>query len=165
MVLSHASDLADAAHGSIVTIDYNSQRLLITSIRGEDWTLEKQMLQLGLGEGLTGHVALTGRPYLCSDTRFDPNYYPLFDDVRCELVVPIIVENKVWGLINLDGLEPDVFDESTLSTVALLAELAAFAIKLRIDQTEQERLQRHLIQSEKRSRASRTRSTIRSRRF
>jgi signal transduction histidine kinase len=149
MVLSHASDLGNAAHGSIVTVDYNSQKLLITSIRGEDWTLEKQMLQLGLGEGLTGHVALTGRPYLCSDTRFDPNYYALFEDVRCELVVPIIVENKVWGLINLDGMEPDAFDESTLSTVALLAELAAFAIKLRIDQTEQERLQRHLIQSEK----------------
>jgi signal transduction histidine kinase len=149
MVLSHASDLANAAHGSIVTIDYNSQKLLITSIRGEDWTLEKQMCQLTLGEGLTGHVALTGRPYLCSDTRFDPNYYPLFDNVRCELIVPIIVETKVWGLINLDGLEPDVFDESTLSTVGLLAELAAFAIKLRIDQTEQERMQRHLIQSEK----------------
>jgi signal transduction histidine kinase/CheY-like chemotaxis protein len=63
--------------------------------------------------------------------------------------VPIIVETKVWGLINLDALEADAFDESTLSTVALLAELAAFAIKLRIDQTEQERLQRHLIQSEK----------------
>ena len=149
MVLSHASDLANAAHGCIVTIDYNSHKLLITSIRGEDWTLEKQMCQLTLGEGLTGHVALTGKPYLCSDTRFDPNYYPLFDDVRCELIVPIIVEDKVWGLINLDGLEADIFDESTLSTVALLAELAAFAIKLRIDQTEQERLQRHLIQSEK----------------
>ena len=107
------------------------------------------MCQLGLGEGLTGHVALTGKPYLCSDTRVDPNYYPLFDNVRSELVVPIIVEEKVWGLINLDGLEPDAFDDSTLSTVALLAELASFAIKLRIDLTEQERLQRHLIQSEK----------------
>jgi signal transduction histidine kinase len=149
MVLSHASDLGHAAHGSIVTIDHNTQKLIITSIRGEGWTLEKQMCQLSLGEGLTGHVALTGRPYLCNDTRFDPNYYPLFDNVRCELIVPIIVEEKVWGLINLDGLEPDSFDESTLSTLALLAELAAFAIKLRIDLTEQERLQRHLIQSEK----------------
>jgi signal transduction histidine kinase/CheY-like chemotaxis protein len=149
MVLSYASDLAKAAHGSIVTIDYNSHKLIITSIRGQDWTLEKQMCQLTLGEGLTGHVALTGRPYLCSDTRFDPNYYQLFDNVRCELIVPIIVENKVWGLINLDGSQPDSFDESTLSTVALLAELAAFTIKLRIDLTEQERLQRHLIQSEK----------------
>ena len=118
-------------------------------MRGEDWTLEKQMCQLGLGEGLTGHVALTGKPYLCGDTRVDPNYYPLFDNVRCELIVPIIVEERVWGLINLDGLEPDAFDDSTLSTVALLAELASFAIKLRLDLTEQERLQRHLIQSEK----------------
>jgi signal transduction histidine kinase len=149
MVLSHASDVAGAEHGSIITIDYNSHKLMISSIRGENWTLDKQMCQLTLGEGLTGHVALTGRPYLCSDTRFDPNYYPLFDNVRCELVVPILVEDKVWGLINLDALEPDAFDESTLSNVALLAELAAFAIKMRVDFTEQEKLQRHLIQSEK----------------
>lgn len=149
MVLSYSSDLGKAVHGSIVTIDYNNQKLIITSTRGEDWTLEKQMCQLGLGDGLTGHVALTAKPYLCSDTRIDPNYYSLFDNVRSELVVPIIVEDKVWGLINLDGLEAGAFDDSTLSTVALLAELASFAIKLRIDLTEQERLQRHLIQSEK----------------
>ncbi len=149
MVLGYAADLGRAAHGSIITVDHTANKLVITSICGEEWTLEKQMCQLKLGEGLTGHVALTGRPYLCSDTRFDPNYYPLFPNVRSELIVPIIVEEKVWGLVNLDGTEPDSFDESTLSTVALLSELAAFAIKLRIDQAEQERLQRHLIQSEK----------------
>jgi signal transduction histidine kinase len=149
MVLSYSSDMGNAAHGSIVTIDHNEQKLIITSVRGDDWTLEKQMCQLSLGEGLTGHVALTGKPYLCPDTRIDPNYFPLFDNIRCELIVPIIVEERVWGLINLDGREPECFDDSTLSTVALLAELASFAIKLRLDLTEQERLQRHLIQSEK----------------
>jgi len=59
------------------------------------------------------------------------------------------VEEKVWGLINVDGLEVGAFDDSTMNTIALLAELASFAIKLRLDLTEQERLQRHLIQSEK----------------
>jgi len=149
MVLSYCSELANAAHGSIVTVDHNSQKLIITSVRGEDWTLEKQMCQLALGEGLTGHVALTGKPYLCPDTRIDPNYFSLFPNVLCELIVPIIVEEKVWGLINIDGREPGVFDDTTLNTIALLAELASFAIKLRLDLTEQERLQRHLIQSEK----------------
>ena len=149
MVLSYSSDMAQAIHGSIVTIDHNAQKLIITSVRGEDWTLEKQMCQLALGEGLTGHVALTGKPYLCPDTRVDPNYYKLFDDTLCELIVPIIVEERVWGLINLDERTIDAFDETTLANVALLAELAAFAIKLRLDLTEQERLQRHLIQSEK----------------
>ncbi len=149
MILSYCSDLGKAVHGSIVTIDYTSQKLVITSVRGEDWTLEKQMCQLSIGEGLTGHVALTGKPYLCGDTQADPNYYSLFDNVRSELIVPIIVEDKVWGLINLDGTEREAFDESILSTSALLAELASFAIKLRLDLTEQERLQRHLIQSEK----------------
>ena len=149
MVLGYACDLAKAAYGSLIRVDYTTEKLIIESIRGEDWTLEKQMCQLSFGQGLTGHVALTGRHYLCSDTRFDPNYYPLFTNVRSELIVPIIVEDKVWGMINLDGLEPDAFDEATLSTVALFTELAAFAIKLRIDLIEQERLQRHLIQSEK----------------
>jgi signal transduction histidine kinase/CheY-like chemotaxis protein len=104
---------------------------------------------LDIGQGLTGYVAQTGKPYLCTDTESDPHYFPLFDNVRSELVVPIVVEEKVWGVINLDGQESDAFDDSTVSTVALLAELASFAIKLRIDLTEQERLQRHLIQSEK----------------
>jgi signal transduction histidine kinase/CheY-like chemotaxis protein len=149
MVLSYSSALANAVHGSIVTVDHNSQKLIITSVRGEDWTMETQMCKLSLGQGLTGHVALTGKAYLCIDTRTDPNYFALFDNVLSELVVPIIVEEKVWGLINLDGLEPNAFDDSTVSTIALLAELASFAIKLRIDLTEQERLQRHLIQSEK----------------
>ena len=149
LVLAHVSDLGHAAHGSIVRVDHNAHKLIITSIHGEDWTLEKQMCQLNLGEGLTGHVALTGRPYLCSDTRFDPNYYALFNNVRCELIVPIIVEERVWGMVNLDGLEPDSFDDATLSMVALFTELASFAIKTRIDQAEQERLHRHLIQSEK----------------
>jgi signal transduction histidine kinase/CheY-like chemotaxis protein len=149
MILTYSSDLGRAVHGSIVTVDHKARKLVITSTRGANWTLEKQMHRLGLGEGLTGHVALTGKPYLCNETRVDPNYFPLFDNVRSEMVVPIIVEDRVWGLINLDGLKPDAFDEFTLSNVALMAELASFAIKSRIDVTEQDRLQRHLIQSEK----------------
>ncbi|MCE0496504.1 MAG: ATP-binding protein [Methylacidiphilales bacterium] len=149
MVLSYSTELGKAVHGSIVTLDHNTQKLIITSTRGEGWTLERQMCQLGLGEGLTGHVALTGKPYLCNDTSVDPNYHPLFENVQSELVMPIIVEEKVWGLINLAGSEPNAFDDSTQSAVGLLAELSSFAIKLRIDLTEQERLQRHLIQSEK----------------
>ena len=149
MVLTYSSNLAKALHGSIVTVEHKSRRLVIASVRGNDWTLERQMCQLSLGEGLTGHVVLTGKPYLCADTRIDPNYYSLFDNVLCELVVPIIVEDNVWGVINLDGHEPNVFDETTIANVALMAELASFAVKLRIDLNEQENMQRHLLQSEK----------------
>ena len=149
MVLTYSSDLARSAYGSIVTVDQKARKLVITSTRGNHWTLEKQMQRLSLGEGLTGHVALTGKPYLCNETRVDPNYFGLFEDVRSEMVVPIVVEERVWGLINLDGTRPDAFDEFILSNVMLMAELASFAIKSRIDLTEQDRLQRHLIQSEK----------------
>ena len=56
MVLTYSSDLAKAAHGSIVTVDQKARKLVITSTRGNHWTLEKQMHRLSLGEGLTGHV-------------------------------------------------------------------------------------------------------------
>jgi signal transduction histidine kinase len=149
LVLSYSSELARATHGSIVIVDHASGKLIITSTRGEDWTLEKQMCQLSIGQGLTGYVAQTGKAYRCNDAALDPNYFPLFPNMRSELVIPIMVEETVWGLINLDALEPDLFNDATLATVVLLSELASFAIKLRRDQTEQEQLQRHLIQSEK----------------
>lgn len=149
MVLDYSCKLGNAVHGSIVTVDHHNKQLIIASTQGKDWTLEKQTCQLKIGQGLTGRVAETGKPYLCNDTSKDPSYFSLFDNVRSELVVPIVVEEKVWGLINLDGLEVDAFDDATVATIMLLAELASFAIKLRLDLNEQERLQRHLVQAEK----------------
>jgi len=81
------------------------------------WTLETECASSGWEKGLTGHVGLTGKPYLGGDTRIDPNYMRFLTMSRCELVVPSSL-GRVWGLINLDGLEPDAFDDWTLSTRA-----------------------------------------------
>jgi signal transduction histidine kinase/CheY-like chemotaxis protein len=149
LILDRSVRLCNAVHGSFISIDEASQRLIITSTHGNDWTLEKQNFNLKVGEGITGKVALTGIPYLCPDTAQDRNYYQLFDYVRSELAVPVIVNDTIWGIVNIDGLMPNAFDENTQSTLTVFAELAAFAITLRIELNEQERLQRHLIQSEK----------------
>lgn len=149
LILDRSCQLCNAVHGSFITVDEPSQRLTITSTHGSDWTMEAQACTLKIGQGITGRVAQTGIPYLCRDTTKDTHYYSLFDYVRSELAVPVIVTDKIWGIINIDGLMPHAFDDNTLATLNVFAELAAFAITLRIELNEQERLQRHLIQSEK----------------
>jgi signal transduction histidine kinase/CheY-like chemotaxis protein len=149
LVLTRACELSGAVHGSFVLVDHNTKKLSIITTVGNDWTLEKQFCQLKIGEGLTGQCAASAKPVLCADTAKDPNYYSLFDYVRSELVVPVIVEDQIWGIINLDGMTPNAFDDVALSTLTVFAELAAFAITLRLELNEQERLQRNLVQSEK----------------
>jgi signal transduction histidine kinase/CheY-like chemotaxis protein len=149
LILEKACHLANAIHGSFVVIDQKTGTLRIESTYGSDWTPEKMRCNLKVGEGLTGLVAQTGIPYLSGDVRKDPSYFPLFDYVRSELVVPVIVSDEVWGLINLDGLEENAFNETTLNTLTVFAELIAYAITLRLEVDEQDRLQKHLIQSEK----------------
>ncbi|MBI2512990.1 MAG: response regulator [Opitutae bacterium] len=149
LILEKACQIADATHGSFALVDHEARRLSISNVFGSDWTLKKKLCQLGLGQGLTGKVAATGQPILCRDTSVDPDYYPLFSYVRSELVVPVIVKDRVWGVINIDGSAPNAFDDSTLELLVVFAELAAYAITLRLEMSDQDRLYRKLLQSEK----------------
>lgn len=149
LILAKACALAQASHGSFVLVDHEARRLTISNVFGADWTLAKKLCQLPFGQGLTGKVAETGRPLLCRDTVVDPDYYALFDYVRSELVVPVNVNDKVWGLINIDCATPYAFDDATLQLLTVFSELAASAITLRLKMNDQDRLYKKLLQSEK----------------
>lgn len=149
LILEKACGLAHAAHGSFVLVDHTARRLTIANVYGSDWTLEHRLCQLAIGQGLTGKVAASGRPMLCRDTVCDPDYYPLFDYVRSELVVPVIVSNRVWGVINIDGRAPGAFDDHTLELLTIFAELTASAITMRLEMAEQRKVYQKLLQSEK----------------
>jgi GAF domain-containing protein len=64
-----------------------------------------------LDEGVNGRTARTGEPTLVTDTRRDPDF--LAADVpvssRSELALPIRVGGEIWGVLNLESLEPDAF--------------------------------------------------------
>ena len=88
-----------------------------------DWTTKKRLCQLEIGQGLTGRVAASGQAMLCRDTRADPDYFELFSYVRSELVVPVVVKDRVWGVINIDGTTPDAFRTTrTLQLLSVFAE-------------------------------------------
>jgi len=149
LILAKACALANAAHGSFALVDHEAGRLTLSNVFGSDWTTKKRLCQLVIGQGLTGKVAASGQPMLCRDTHADPDYFELFDYVRSELVVPVVVKERVWGVINIDGTTPDAFGDDTLQLLSVFAELASSAITFQLEMADQDRLYRKLVQSEK----------------
>jgi len=73
--------------------------------------------------GVNGRVARSGETALVPDTRRDPDYVVRDPqtDPRCELAVPVMVDGRVWGVLNLEEVEPGAFGADD----AILAELVA----------------------------------------
>lgn len=149
LVLEQCCFLANVVHGSFILVDEKAKLLTITATYGPDWSPEKRNHHLPIGQGVTGTVAQTGKPYLCQDVSKDPRYVKLFSYVKSELAVPVIVRDRIWGVINLDGLKVGCFDEDITRTIYLFAEMVAFAFTLQEEFREQQRMQEDLMQSQK----------------
>jgi diguanylate cyclase (GGDEF)-like protein len=81
--------------------------------------------------GLIGRCLRTERAVLVNDTSGEPDYddTPETTEVRSELVVPLWVGEELWGVINLEELEPAAFDEDDLRLVETVADQAGAALR------------------------------------
>src|SRR5689334_16807822 len=59
--------------------------------------------RLKLGEGFIGTVAQTGKPIISPDVSKDPRYFPAREQTRSELVAPIVSNDKVIGVFDLES--------------------------------------------------------------
>lgn len=82
-----------------------------------------------LGEGLVGYAALHRTPVLVPDVTKDPRYIKVVEDVRSELVVPMLVKDRCIGVIDLESPEYDAFDKRHVEILTVLASQAAVAIE------------------------------------
>jgi sigma-B regulation protein RsbU (phosphoserine phosphatase) len=81
-----------------------------------------------LGEGLVGWAALHKEPVLVSDVSVDPRYVNLVEDVRSELVIPMLIKDRCIGVFDLESPELDAFTKEHKELLTLLASQAAVAI-------------------------------------
>jgi CheY-like chemotaxis protein len=89
------------------------------------------------GQGVTGHVAATGKSYLCPDTAADPLYLPGAPDARSSMTVPLIFQDKVIGTFNVESPKPNAFGEADLQFVEIFShEIAAALHTLELLQVE-----------------------------
>lgn len=98
------------------------------AVRGYD--IEELMeLRLKLGEGLIGWVAQTGDAIIVSDVRKDARYINARKQTRSEVVAPIISNDEVIGVFDLESDEQDAYTEDDKQVLMLLASQVAISVE------------------------------------
>ncbi|MDP2559663.1 EAL domain-containing protein [Psychrobium sp. 1_MG-2023] len=89
----------------------------------EDDILEP--IEVPLGEGVVGHVALTKQPLLIPDTRNYPAYI-IDDEIRLsELAVPIIADSQLIGVIDSESPTVNFYNQDQLRILVAIASMVA----------------------------------------
>jgi len=82
-----------------------------------------------LGEGLVGYAALHCEAVLVPDVSKDPRYIKVLEDVRSELVVPMMLKDRCIGVFDLESPELEAFTKRHVEILTFLASQAAVAIE------------------------------------
>ena len=107
--------------------------LIIEASQGLD-EHEKQLGRYRIGEGITGHVAETGRPHLIPDIRRDSRFLnrtkSRHDDRQVAFIcVPIIHLDQVVGTLSIDRLvTPDSDLENDMALLEIIGNITAEAV-------------------------------------
>src|ERR1041384_7268538 len=98
------------------------------AVRGYDID-ELSELHLKLGEGFIGSVAVSGKPIISHDVREDPVYVNARDRTRSEMVAPIISNDEVIGVFDLESDQFNAYSEDDLDVLMMLASQVAIIIE------------------------------------
>ncbi len=87
------------------------------------------MLTIRIGEGLVGYSAQHKVPLVIDDVSGDPRYIKVLDDVRSELVVPLLLKDRCIGVFDLESPELRAFTQRHAELLGILASQVAVAIE------------------------------------
>jgi len=82
------------------------------------------------GNGITGLVAATGDSMLCTDVVKEPRYMPGLVDARSSVTVPLKLDQRVAGTLNLESRELARFDDEDRLLLELYGRYVAMAMTI-----------------------------------
>jgi phosphoserine phosphatase RsbU/P len=86
-------------------------------------------LRIPVGQGITGTAAATGHSVRMSDTSKDSRYINAIDSVRSELAVPLMMQGKCVGVLDIQSRHINYFTRDQQNILTLLASRLAVAIE------------------------------------
>lgn len=92
--------------------------LVLRAFSGEQ---ETEHTRIKIGEGICGLAAQTGNTIMVPDVSRDPRYIACFPSTKSEIVVPIKIDGRIVGEIDIDS---DILNAFTVEDKALLEEVA-----------------------------------------
>jgi phosphoserine phosphatase RsbU/P len=118
-------------------IDYRIFAILLVNDRTGDLrmrfqtghTPEVERMRIKMGRGIVGQAASLRTSILVPDVRKAENYIDANPNVQSELAVPLIVKNRVVGVIDLQSEYPEFFTEEHKRLLELTASRMAIAVE------------------------------------
>jgi putative methionine-R-sulfoxide reductase with GAF domain/PAS domain-containing protein len=102
-------------------------------------------INIKIGKGIVGTVALTGNYEKIADTSKDSRYI-VDDEIRLsEIAVPILRNNEIIGVIDSEHPDPNFFTDRHLRILTTVSRLVANRIDKLKEQEAKERLQQELV--------------------
>src|SRR5438132_3558351 len=119
-------------------VDYEIFAILLLNEKTQDLRIRFQVgypkevadrMRIKVGAGVTGLAAQRREAILVGDVAKDGRYISAIPEVRSELAVPLIIKNRVIGVIDLESLQPDHFTEEHKQLLTLIASRVAVGIE------------------------------------
>ncbi|MGB6678846.1 MAG: GAF domain-containing protein [Terriglobales bacterium] len=88
-----------------------------------------ERMRIKVGEGVTGIAAQRREAILVDDVAKDPRYISAVPNVRSELAVPLIIKNRLIGVIDIESPQPNHFTEEHKRLLTLIASRMAVGIE------------------------------------
>jgi phosphoserine phosphatase RsbU/P len=119
-------------------IDYEIFAILLLNEKTQDLRIRFQVgysrdvaerTRVKVGDGVTGVAAQRREPVLVGDVTKDPRYISAVPNVRSELALPLIVKNRLIGVIDIESRQPDYFTEEHKRLLMLIASRMAVGIE------------------------------------
>ncbi len=130
-LLDVAFQVTQADIGSIMLVDKSKNELNIRTSKGLPDAIVKRA-RVRLGEGISGIAASEGESFLIDDKINDNRIkrYLNRPNLHSSMVIPIKVEDKVWGVVNLGALRTSAvkFNQDNMNVLHKLINLATIAI-------------------------------------
>jgi sigma-B regulation protein RsbU (phosphoserine phosphatase) len=82
-----------------------------------------------LGKGITGAAAESREAVRVHDTAKDPRYIASHPDIRSEIAVPLILQDRVLGVMDLESSRVGHFTDDHVRTLSLLAPQVASSVE------------------------------------
>ncbi|MEZ6244224.1 MAG: GAF domain-containing protein [Phycisphaerales bacterium] len=118
-------------HFAVFLIDERRRKLEL--IVSEGLPEEIQDLDLYIeseGSGISGYVAKTGASYICHDATTDERFLPGLSGARSSLTVPLRLQDKVIGVMDIESAKPHAFTDEDRQFVEIFARHIALALHL-----------------------------------
>jgi sigma-B regulation protein RsbU (phosphoserine phosphatase) len=126
--------IADAIRSLILYDSFNiflvdEQRSLLRHRSSYRYDRRSTVDNIPIGKGITGSAVLAREAIRVDDTLADPRYIPSHADIRSEVAVPLIVRDRVIGVMDIESERIGFFTEDHVRMLSLLAPQIAASVE------------------------------------